>query len=132
MASPEPSSGSATTNSSESVGPQVAILFIGVSMCLGVVCRQLLKGTRVPYTVALLLLGIAIGGLGSCLSSPSHSGNGLVIAIVMFTMEPRMVSIFEHSVQSHRHTCRCSSVRSYLEPCHRPIYLGAKLRRVST
>ena len=108
MASPEPSSGSATTNSSESVGPQVAILFIGVSMCLGVVCRQLLKGTRVPYTVALLLLGIAIGGLGSCLSSPSHFGNGF--AIVMFTIEPRMVSIFEHIVQSHRNTCRCSSV----------------------
>jgi hypothetical protein len=44
-------------------GPEVAILFVGISLCLGVLSRQLLRGTRVPYTVALLLLGIGLGSL---------------------------------------------------------------------
>jgi NhaP-type Na+/H+ or K+/H+ antiporter len=45
------------------VGPQVAILFVGVSLFLGMACRHILHGTRIPYTVALLLLGIGLGGL---------------------------------------------------------------------
>lgn len=48
----------------EAVEPQVAILFIGVSLFLGMASRHLLGGTVIPYTVALLLLGIALGGLG--------------------------------------------------------------------
>ncbi len=47
-------------------GPEVAILFVFISLCLGVLSRQLLRGTRVPYTVALLLLGIGLGSLGLC------------------------------------------------------------------
>lgn len=47
----------------QGVEPELAILFIGVSLVLGICCRHLLKGTRVPYTVALLLLGIALGSL---------------------------------------------------------------------
>lgn len=53
---PGPASAAATE-------PQVAILFIGVSLFLGMASRHLLAGTVVPYTVALLLLGIGLGGL---------------------------------------------------------------------
>ncbi|KAG0600449.1 hypothetical protein M758_11G035100 [Ceratodon purpureus] len=55
---PEPAA-----SETEEIGPQVAILFVGVSLFLGMACRHLLHGTRIPYTVALLLLGIGIGGL---------------------------------------------------------------------
>lgn len=53
--------------------PQVAILFIGVSMFLGMASRHLLGGTVVPYTVALLLLGIGLGGLGGAFFSLEFS-----------------------------------------------------------
>lgn len=53
----------------EGPGPQVAILFVGVALVLGMVCRHVFHGTRVPYTVALLLLGIGIGGLGQLTKS---------------------------------------------------------------
>ena len=56
---PEPAA-----SETEEIGPQVAILFVGISLFLGMACRHLLHGTRIPYTVALLLLGIGIGGLG--------------------------------------------------------------------
>ncbi|XVE74580.1 hypothetical protein DITRI_Ditri12bG0028700 [Diplodiscus trichospermus] len=32
---------------------------------LGIACRHLLRGTRVPYTVALLIIGVALGSLGN-------------------------------------------------------------------
>lgn len=54
---------------SEAAEPQVAILFIGVSLFLGMASRHLLAGFLIPYTVALLLLGIALGGLGGFLLS---------------------------------------------------------------
>jgi hypothetical protein len=44
--------------------PDDAVLFAGVSLVLGAACRHLLRGTRVPYTVALLILGVALGSLG--------------------------------------------------------------------
>lgn len=44
--------------------PTDGVLFAGLSCVAGVACRHLLRGTRVPYTVALLLLGLAIGSLG--------------------------------------------------------------------
>ncbi|BBN12428.1 Na+:H+ antiporter [Marchantia polymorpha subsp. ruderalis] len=50
-------------NDTHSEEPQVAILFIGVSLFLGVICRQVFKGTRVPYTVALLILGTGLGAM---------------------------------------------------------------------
>lgn len=46
--------------------PSVAVVFVGISLVLGIASRHLLRGTRVPYTVALLILGIALGSLGVC------------------------------------------------------------------
>ncbi|KQJ85563.1 sodium/hydrogen exchanger 8 [Brachypodium distachyon] len=43
--------------------PDDAVLFFGVSLVLGIASRHLLRGSRVPYTVALLVLGIALGSL---------------------------------------------------------------------
>jgi hypothetical protein len=52
--------------------PDDAVLFVGVSLVLGIASRHLLRGTRVPYTVALLVLGVALGSLGLSISlSPS-------------------------------------------------------------
>ncbi|KAJ9546884.1 hypothetical protein OSB04_019427 [Centaurea solstitialis] len=48
----------------DSWNPTDAVLFVGISLVLGIATRHLLGGTRVPYTVALLLLGIAMGSLG--------------------------------------------------------------------
>lgn len=45
--------------------PEIALLFIGVSFAVGAACRQLLARTRIPYTVALLLIGIGLGALGT-------------------------------------------------------------------
>ncbi|CAI5478764.1 unnamed protein product [Closterium sp. Yama58-4] len=44
-------------------GPEVALVFIGVSLALGALCRQVLSNTRIPYTVALLLVGVGLGAL---------------------------------------------------------------------
>lgn len=46
-----------------STSPEDAILFVVICLVLGIGSRQLLRGTRVPYTVALLLLGICLGAL---------------------------------------------------------------------
>nr|APR62626.1 Na+/H+ antiporter [Ricinus communis] len=43
--------------------PADAVLFFGLSLVLGIACRHVLRGTRVPYTVALLVIGIALGSL---------------------------------------------------------------------
>lgn len=48
----------------EGGNPSDAVIFVGISLVLGIASRQLLKGTRVPYTVALLILGIALGSIG--------------------------------------------------------------------
>lgn len=73
-----PSSGTG----SETEQPQVAILFIGVSLFLGMASRHLLGGTVIPYTVALLLLGIALGGLGEFLLSLSKVLDSFVCSSV--------------------------------------------------
>lgn len=54
--------------------PTDAVMFFGLSLVLGIACRHVLRGTRVPYTVALLVLGIALGsiGLSSFLQSQFH------------------------------------------------------------
>ncbi|KAK9749820.1 hypothetical protein RND81_02G152900 [Saponaria officinalis] len=58
------SSNSTTTNSTSSPSnPSDAVIFFGVSLILGIASRHFLRGTRVPYTVALLLIGIALGSL---------------------------------------------------------------------
>ncbi|KAL0693211.1 hypothetical protein Bca4012_060391 [Brassica carinata] len=43
--------------------PVDAVLFVGMSLVLGIASRHLLRGTRVPYTVALLVIGIALGSI---------------------------------------------------------------------
>nr|GMD79502.1 sodium/hydrogen exchanger 8 isoform X1 [Ipomoea batatas] len=43
--------------------PTDAVIFVGISLVLGIACRHVLRGTRVPYTVALLILGIGLGAL---------------------------------------------------------------------
>ncbi|CAA0811542.1 Sodium/hydrogen exchanger 7 [Striga hermonthica] len=43
--------------------PTDAVIFVGISLVLGIACRHALRGTRVPYTVALLILGIGLGAL---------------------------------------------------------------------
>ena len=53
----------------ETGNPTDAVLFVGISLVLGIASRHLLRGTRVPYTVALLILGIALGSLGISLRS---------------------------------------------------------------
>lgn len=49
--------------SSTSSNPTDAVIFVGVCLVLGIASRHLLRGTKVPYTVALLILGIGIGSL---------------------------------------------------------------------
>ena len=53
----------------ETGNPTDAVLFVGISLVLGIASRHLLRGTRVPYTVALLILGIALGSIGISLRS---------------------------------------------------------------
>ena len=60
-ASPAESPAAAAT---ETGSPEVALLFIGVSLALGALSRQLLRNTRVPYTVAILVIGVGLGALG--------------------------------------------------------------------
>ncbi|KAL4579158.1 hypothetical protein LXL04_015295 [Taraxacum kok-saghyz] len=56
----------AECDSESSSNPIDVVLFAGISLLLGSGLRHLFRGTRVPYTVALLVLGIAIGSLGLC------------------------------------------------------------------
>jgi hypothetical protein len=56
---------SVSASSENHSNPSDAVIFFGLSLALGIACRHLLRGTRVPYTVALLILGIALGSLGS-------------------------------------------------------------------
>uniref|UniRef100_A0A5B7A4E3 Cyclic nucleotide-binding domain-containing protein n=1 Tax=Davidia involucrata TaxID=16924 RepID=A0A5B7A4E3_DAVIN len=48
---------------SSSSNPSDAVIFFGISLVLGIASRHVLRGTRVPYTVALLILGIGLGSL---------------------------------------------------------------------
>ncbi|KAL2343567.1 hypothetical protein Fmac_004852 [Flemingia macrophylla] len=59
------SAAAAASSSSEEEqhNPSDAVIFFGISLALGIACRHLLRGTRVPYTVALLILGIALGSI---------------------------------------------------------------------
>ena len=46
--------------------PEVAILFFGLALILGALCKQVFARTPVPYTVALLIIGIILGTIGGC------------------------------------------------------------------
>jgi hypothetical protein len=47
--------------------PELPILFLTVALVLGLLCRHILKGTRISYTGGLLVLGIAMGAAGAYL-----------------------------------------------------------------
>ncbi|KAL2611522.1 hypothetical protein R1flu_023214 [Riccia fluitans] len=91
--------------------PQIAILFIGVSLLLGVICRQLFRGTRVPYTVALLIFGVGLGAmeygtsrglgtLGASIRMWSHINPNLIL----FVFLPAL--LFESSFAMEFHQIR--------------------------
>nr|XP_048318707.1 sodium/hydrogen exchanger 7-like isoform X3 [Ziziphus jujuba var. spinosa] len=48
---------------SSSSSPTDAVIFVGLCLVAGIACRHVFQGTRVPYTVALLVFGIALGSL---------------------------------------------------------------------
>ncbi|XP_042379307.1 sodium/hydrogen exchanger 7-like isoform X3 [Zingiber officinale] len=54
---------SGNLNQNEGPSPDDAVIFFGISLLLGIASRHLLNGTRVPYTVALLILGIGLGSI---------------------------------------------------------------------
>jgi hypothetical protein len=80
LSAPSPSSGKQSI-------PSDAVIFFGLSLALGIACRHLLRGTKVPYTVALLIIGITLGSLGSHFppfsSSPSSSSIIIIIIVVV-------------------------------------------------
>ncbi|KAK7359534.1 hypothetical protein VNO77_01495 [Canavalia gladiata] len=57
------SASSSSASQEQHSNPSDAVIFFGLSLALGIACRHLLRGTRVPYTVALLILGIALGSI---------------------------------------------------------------------
>ncbi|KAG6713465.1 hypothetical protein I3842_05G154400 [Carya illinoinensis] len=60
------------SSSSSHSSPTDAVSFFGLCLVLGIACRHLLRGTRVPYTLALLILGIGLGSIGICFISISN------------------------------------------------------------
>ncbi|KAK8655694.1 hypothetical protein V6N13_108265 [Hibiscus sabdariffa] len=67
--------------SSSSSKPVDAVIFVGISLLLGIACRHLFRGTRVPYTVALLIIGIGLGSIGSPL--PFFNTSLLILTVVL-------------------------------------------------
>lgn len=74
----EEETGSSSSSKVES-SPVDAVLFVGMSLVLGIASRHLLRGTRVPYTVALLVIGIALGSLGSISFDSMEFGRLLIL-----------------------------------------------------
>lgn len=95
-----------TTEASQ---PELAILFIGVSLVLGLCCRHLLKGTRVPYTVALLLLGIALGaseygtsGTLGTLGESIRMWSNINPSLILFVFLPALLFDSSFSMEVHQ------------------------------
>ncbi|KAF2558201.1 hypothetical protein F2Q68_00013408 [Brassica cretica] len=61
--SPEKTSLSLSYSAESDSRPVDVVIFAGVSLVLGTACRQLFNGTRVPYSVVLLVIGIVLGSL---------------------------------------------------------------------
>ncbi|EOA37585.1 hypothetical protein CARUB_v10011936mg [Capsella rubella] len=61
--SPEIAMSSTSYSAEYDSNPVDAVIFAGASLVLGTACRQLFNGTRVPYTVVLLVIGIVLGSL---------------------------------------------------------------------
>lgn len=62
--SPEKAISSSSYSVESDSSPVDAVIFAGISLVLGTACRHLFNGTRVPYTVVLLVIGIVLGSLG--------------------------------------------------------------------
>ncbi|PSR91013.1 Sodium/hydrogen exchanger 7 like [Actinidia chinensis var. chinensis] len=58
-----PSSAKVSGEERSSSNPTDTVIFFAISLALGIASRHILRGTRVPYTVALLVLGIGLGSL---------------------------------------------------------------------
>lgn len=102
-----------------SATPEDAILFVGLCLVLGIGSRQLLRGTRVPYTVALLLLGIGLGAL----EYGTHGGLGKLGAsirvwadinpnLILFVFLPAL--LFESSFAMEIHQIKRCMVQMVL------------------
>ncbi|KAH7444409.1 hypothetical protein KP509_02G077000 [Ceratopteris richardii] len=105
----EPTSGEIRSSDADSLEPELAILFIGVSLVLGLICRHLLKGTRVPYTVALLILGIALGaaeyGTGGNLHALGDSielWSNISPNLILFVFLPALLFESSFSMEVHQ------------------------------
>ncbi|CAL9215004.1 unnamed protein product [Arabidopsis halleri] len=61
--SPEKAIASSSYSAENDSSPVDAVIFAGSSLVLGTACRHLFNGTRVPYTVVLLVIGIVLGSL---------------------------------------------------------------------
>ncbi|CAE5957492.1 unnamed protein product [Arabidopsis arenosa] len=61
--SPEKAITSSSYSAENDSSPVDAVIFAGTSLVLGTACRHLFNGTRVPYTVVLLVIGIVLGSL---------------------------------------------------------------------
>ncbi|KAG7597045.1 Cation/H+ exchanger [Arabidopsis suecica] len=61
--SPEKAIASSSYSPENDSSPVDAVIFAGTSLVLGTACRHLFNGTRVPYTVVLLVIGIVLGSL---------------------------------------------------------------------
>ncbi|KAL9306150.1 Sodium/hydrogen exchanger 8 [Arabidopsis thaliana] len=61
--SPEKAIASSSYSAENDSSPVDAVIFAGTSLVLGTACRYLFNGTRVPYTVVLLVIGIFLGSL---------------------------------------------------------------------
>ncbi|KAK9027932.1 hypothetical protein V6N11_067753 [Hibiscus sabdariffa] len=78
--------------SSSSSKPVDAVIFVGISLLLGIACRHLFRGTRVPYTVALLIIGIGLGSIGSPL--PFFNTSLLILTVVL---------AYRQNILNHQH-----------------------------
>ncbi|MCG6277331.1 cation:proton antiporter, partial [Vibrio vulnificus] len=101
----------------------LALLFVIIALFIGALVRHLLKGSQVPYTVALLILGIAIGlahrgnifadnytFIGETLSLASEIDPHLFLFLFLPTL------IFESAFAMERvHVVR----RMFTQICHR-------------
>nr|ADQ43186.1 salt overly sensitive 1 [Schrenkiella parvula] len=74
----EDEAGSSSSSEGEA-SPVDAVLFVGMSLLLGIASRHLLRGTRVPYTVALLVIGIALGSIYGTHHNLGKFGHGIRI-----------------------------------------------------
>eukprot|EP00898_Chlorokybus_atmophyticus_P000417 jgi/Chlat1/1376/Chrsp119S01786 len=87
--------------------PEVVLLFLFVSLALGAACKHALTGTKVPYTVAILLLGVAMGaidfethGLGT-LSLSIDFWKGISGDLVLYIFLPALVFASSFAINPH-------------------------------